>query len=84
MGPVSKSTGDWRELSGVKIIYNDQEISLNMDTYHTNAKFHSELTLLRANIQHIITPNEGISILVLKLSIDIFFCLFQGYIHVAI
>ena len=35
-------------------------------------------------IQHIVSPDKCIPILILQLSIDILLCLLQGYIHVAI
>lgn len=40
--------------------------------------------LLCTYVQHIVSSDERISVLILQLSIYILLCLFQGYIHVAI
>lgn len=43
-----------------------------------------QFAFLCANVKNIVPPDESIAILILQLSIYIFFSLFQGYVHVSI
>jgi len=44
----------------------------------------SHSTFYRADVEYIVAPNEGISVFVLELSIDVFLGLFQRNVHIAI